>query len=45
MTRAKLVLFAVIPGLVLFVVLELGLRLAGFEYSDTVLAMRQKTSS
>jgi len=39
--RWKLVLFAVLPAFVLFTALELGLRLAGFQYSSTPLEVRR----
>jgi len=41
--RWKLVLLAALPALVLFSALELGLRLAGFQYSSTPLEVRRFT--
>jgi lysophospholipase L1-like esterase len=38
--RWKLVLFSALPAVVLFSALELGLRLAGFQYSSTPLEVR-----
>ena len=43
MPRFKLLIFALLPAFVLFGALEIALRVAGFQYSDTPLEVRRFT--
>jgi len=43
MSRPKLLLFALLPTLLLFGALEIALRIAGFQYSETPLEVRRFT--